>query len=98
MIDIIQSTTFKHWLSGLKDRHAAMRIHARIDRIGLGNFGDAKPVRDGIFEMRIDYGPGYRIYFMRRGMVVVVLLAGGNKNTQNADISRAIAIAKEWSD
>jgi len=63
-----------------------------------GNFGDVKPAREGISEMRIDYAPGYRIYFMQRGPVVVVLLAGGDKRTQDADIKAAIRIAKEWRD
>lgn len=97
MINIIQSETFKRWLSHMKDRRAAMRIHSRIDRAAYGNFGDVRVLRDGISEMRIDYGPGYRVYFMLRGSVVIVLLAGGDKSTQNADISRAITIAKEWS-
>lgn len=95
---LIQSATFKHWLAGLKDRRAAMRVHARIDRAACGNFGDIKKLWDGVIEMRIDYGPGYRIYFIRRGSVVVVLLSGGDKSTQDADIARAVAISKEWSD
>ncbi|MBF0176286.1 MAG: type II toxin-antitoxin system RelE/ParE family toxin [Magnetococcales bacterium] len=98
MVDMILGTTFRNWLSGLKDRRAAMRIHARIDLIGLGNFGDAKFVRGGIFELQVDYGPGYRVYFIRRELATVVLLAGGVKSTQDADIARAIAIAREWSD
>jgi putative addiction module killer protein len=98
MIDVIQSDTFKNWLSGLKDQRARARIQMRLDRLSLGNPGDVKPVREGISEMRIDYGTGYRVYFIRRGPVVVVLLSGGDKHTQDADIERAIAIAKEWSD
>lgn len=94
---IIQSTAFKQWFGGLRDRLARVRIQARIDRIQLGNPGDAKPVRDGIFEMRIHYGPGYRIYFLRDGESTVILLAGGDKSTQDADIKRAIVIAKQWS-
>jgi putative addiction module killer protein len=70
----------------------------RLDRLALGNPGDVKPVREGLSEMRIDYGPGYRVYFLRRGPLVVVLLAGGDKRSQDADIERAVAIAKEWSD
>ncbi len=97
MIEVIQSETFTRWLGKLKDRAAIMRINARIRRlIETGNFGDAKPVRDGVSEMRIDYGPGYRIYFIQSGPVFVVLLAGGDKSTQDADIKRAIEIAKEW--
>lgn len=97
MIEVIQSETFTRWLGKLKDRAAIMRINARIRRlIETGNFGDAKPVRDGVSEMRIDYGPGYRIYFIQSGPVLIVLLAGGDKSTQDADIKRAIEIAKEW--
>jgi len=72
------------------------RIAARIDRLALGNPGDVKPVGSGISEMRIDYGPGYRVYFMQRGSVVVVILCGGDKKTQAADIKRAIKIAADW--
>ena len=98
MIEIIQSETFKNWLFGLKDQRAMARIQMRLDRLALGNPGDVKPVREGLSEMHIDYGPGYRVYFLRRGSLVVVLLAGGDKRTQDADIERAVAIAKEWSD
>jgi len=97
MIEIIQSETFARWLGKLKDRAAVMRINARLRRLTeTGNFGDAKPVREGVSEMRIDYGPGYRLYFIQTGPVLVVLLAGGDKSTQDADIKRAIDIAKEW--
>lgn len=97
MIEVIQSETFSRWLGKLKDRAAVMRINARIRRLTeTGNFGDAKPVREGISEMRIDHGPGYRLYFIQSGPVLVVLLAGGDKSTQDADIGRAIEIAKEW--
>lgn len=99
MIEVIQSASFAAWLVKLKDRQARARINARIRRVAdSGNFGDAKPVRAGISEMRIDYGPGYRVYFERRGLVVVILLAGGDKRTQDADIERAIQLAKEWKD
>jgi putative addiction module killer protein len=97
MIDIEQSDTFKSWLANLKDRQAKARILMRLDRIALGNFGDIKPVREGIKEIRIDYGQGYRIYFIRQGQITIVLLAGGDKSTQNADIETAIALAKHWS-
>ncbi len=97
MIEVIQSETFARWLGKLKDRAAVMRINARIRRLTeTGNFGDAKPLREGVSEMRIDYGPGYRLYFIQSGPVLVVLLAGGDKSTQDADIKRAIEIAKEW--
>jgi putative addiction module killer protein len=99
VIEIIQSETFFRWLGKLKDRQAIARINARIRRLAeTGNFGDVKPVRDGVSEMRIDYGPGYRLYCMQRGSLLVVLLAGGDKRTQDADIKRAIEIANEWKD
>lgn len=97
MMEVIQSETFARWLGRLKDRVAVMRINARIRRLTeTGSFGDAKPVGEGISEIRIDHGPGYRLYFIRSGPVIVVLLAGGDKSTQDADIKRAIEIAKEW--
>ena len=99
MLEIIQSETFSRWIGKLKDRQAVARINARIRRLSeSGNFGDVKPAREGVSEMRIDYGPGYRLYLMQRGAVLVVLLAGGDKSTQDADIKRAIEIAKEWRD
>ena len=98
MFEIIQSETFNRWRSGLRDRQALARINARIRRLADGNPGDVKPVREGISELRIDHGPGYRVYFVRRGPLVIVLLAGGDKRSQDADIERAIAIAKEWKD
>ena len=98
MFEIIKSETFERWLLSLKDRMARIRIHVRIDRLADENPGDSKPVRDAISELRIDHGPGYRVYFTRRGPLVIVLLAGGDKRTQDADIERAIAIAKEWKD
>ena len=96
MFEIIQSETFQRWRAGLKDRQAVQRINARIGRLAIGNPGDVKAVREGISELRIDYGPGYRVYFMRSGPLVIVLLAGGDKRTQDADIARAIEIAKDW--
>lgn len=96
MFEIIQSDTFKRWRAGLKDRQAVLRINARLGRVADGNLGDVKSARDGVSELRIDYGPGYRVYFIRRGPLVIVLLAGGDKRTQDADIDRAIALSKEW--
>jgi len=96
MSEIIQSETFKRWRDGIKDRQALARINARIRRLAGGNPGDVKPVRAGVSELRIDYGPGYRVYFIRRGPLVIVLLAGSDKRTQDADIERAISIAEEW--
>jgi putative addiction module killer protein len=72
------------------------RIAARIDRLALGNPGDVKPIGSGISEMRIDYGPGYRVYFVQQGSTVVLILCGGDKRTQAADIKRAIKIAADW--
>jgi putative addiction module killer protein len=96
MIEILKSATFDKWLLGLRDRTARARIEARIVRMALGNPGDVKPVRNGINEMRIDYGPGYRVYFLQRGQTIIVLLAGGDKRTQDTDINRAIEIAHDW--
>ena len=96
MVEIVRSDTFDGWLRGLRDRQARARILVRIDRLGAGNPGDIKPVGGGVSEIRIDYGPGYRLYLMQKGTVLVVLLAGGEKSTQAADIARAKAIAQEW--
>lgn len=85
-------------MTGLRDIHARGRIAARLDRLAMGNPGDVKPVGSGVSELRIDCGPGYRVYFMQRGSVMIVLLCGGDKRTQAADIKRAIAIAKDWQD
>lgn len=98
MFEIRQSETFERWLLKLKDRTAMLRIQARIRRITTGNLGDWKLLREGVSEMRIDYGAGYRLYFMRKGTVVIVLLAGGDKRTQEADIASAIEISKDWKD
>jgi len=94
--EFLRSATFDAWLSGLRDRQARVRIAARIDRLSLGNPGDVKPVGSGISEMRIDYGPGYRVYFFQRGSTIVVILCGGDKRTQAADIKRAIRIVEDW--
>ena len=96
MFEIIKSDTFERWLIGLKDRQVRLRVQSRVDRLSEGNPGDAKPVGGGISELRIDFGPGYRVYFMKHGLLVIVLLAGGDKRTQQADIKRAIKIAKDW--
>ena len=98
VIEIVQSDTFSEWLGRLKDRQARARIQMRLDRMALGNPGDVKPVREGISEMRVDCGPGYRVYFIQRGQQRVVLLAGGDKRSQDADIERAIRIAMDWRD
>ncbi len=98
MVELIKSATFEQWLIGLRDLNAVARIQARLDRMAVGNAGDVKPVGAGISEMRIHHGPGYRVYFMQRGRLVVVLLAGGDKSTQASDIRKAKRIAGEWRD
>jgi putative addiction module killer protein len=96
MIEIIKSATFESWLVGLKDRQARLRVISRIERLSAGNPGDVKPVGAGVSELRLDHGPGYRVYLMQRGGLVIVLLAGGDKRTQEADIKLAIKIAQDW--
>ena len=89
MIEICQTATYLRWFAGLTDLKVCLRIDARIRRVSVGNFGDAKSVGGGVSELRIDYGPGYRIYFTRRSNAVVILLAGGDKRTQKADMEAA---------
>ena len=95
-MEVLKSTTFEAWFSGLRDRQAQARINARIRRLSLGNAGDVKLVGSGVSELRVDYGPGYRVYFIQRGDVLAVLLCGGDKRTQDVDIKLAIEIAKIW--
>jgi putative addiction module killer protein len=94
MMEVQQTDEFRNWLKGLKDDRAVKRIAQRIARVQSGLLGDAK-FFNGIGELRVDYGPGYRVYFVQRGRVLVILLCGGDKRTQDADIKRAIAMAKE---
>ena len=94
MIEILETGEYAVWFEGLRDRMAKTRILIRIRRVSLGNFGDVKPVGEGVSELRVDYGPGYRVYFLRKGEKLVVLLAGGDKRTQARDIQRAIALSK----
>lgn len=96
MPQVIQTEEFKEWLLGLKDRQAVQRVIARVERMALGNLGDVKPVGAGVSETRIDYGPGYRIYFAKHGEALIVLLAGGDKRTQDEDIKSAKALWKAW--
>jgi len=96
MLDIIQSDTFRKWLSGLRDINAKSRIHARLGRMAEGNFGDIKSLGNKLLEARIDYGPGYRLYYMREGMSIIVLLVGGDKRSQKKDIERAQRIMEAW--
>jgi putative addiction module killer protein len=96
MVELIKSATFDRWLISLRDRQAKARIEVRLRRLSLGNTGDVKPVGDGILEMRIDQGPSYRVYFMRRGMLLIVLLCGGDKSSQQKDIAQAKLIARQF--
>jgi putative addiction module killer protein len=87
---------FVDWFSGLRDRQARARIVARLERLELGNFGDCKGVGGGVVELRIDWGPGYRVYFGRDGQTVIVLLCGGDKRRQDADIEKAVELWQEY--
>ncbi len=95
MIEVRKTRIFSKWFDGLKDRRARSRIQARIDRVGMGHFGDIAPVGEGISELRIFYGPGYRVYFVQKGDVVVILLSGGDKSSQKSDIVKAKRIATQ---
>lgn len=95
MIEIRQTETYAKWFAGLKDRQARVRIDVRIRRLSLGNPGDVKPIGSGVSELRIDYGPGYRVYFLQRGPMLIVLLAGGDKGSQDRDIKKALELARE---
>lgn len=94
MIEIIETETFSLWMERLRDERAYARILARLHRFKQGNPGDVKPLREGISEIRIDVGPGYRVYFTRRGKQLVILLAGGDKRTQEKNIEKAIELAR----
>jgi putative addiction module killer protein len=96
MLEVLQSATFTKWFDSLRDRQARARIDARIARLRQGNHGDAKPLKGtgGVYELRVDYGPGYRMYYAQRGTTVVLLLCGGDKRTQDADVERASEMAK----
>lgn len=94
MVDVRQTETFARWFRKLRDRRAKARIQVRIDRLALGLTGDARPLGEGVSELRVDYGPGYRVYFVRRGDMLIVLLAGGDKASQDRDISTALALAR----
>jgi len=95
MIQIQTTEIFDAWFTSLKDKQAVARIQARIDRAEDGNFGDFSSVGDGILEMRIHYGPGYRLYFVQRGAELIILLMGGNKSTQEKDIRAAKQLARK---
>jgi putative addiction module killer protein len=95
MKTIHTTDVFDEWFVGLADRSGKFRVQARIDRAELGNFGDCGPVGEGVSEMRIHFGPGYRVYFVQRGIELVILLAGGDKSTQSSDIKTALKLARE---
>jgi putative addiction module killer protein len=94
MINILKTNTFSDWFTSLRDKRAQARIQVRIDRLSVGLFGDVK-FFDGIGEARIDYGPGYRVYFTRKGNEIIILLCGGDKRSQRRDIERALMMAKD---
>ena len=98
MIRLKQTDTFRKWLAKLRDERAVTAIASRIDRLAFGHAGDAELVGKGVGELRIHYGPGYRVYFQRRGDTIVVLLCGGDKSTQAKDIRTALLLAQEWTD
>ena len=98
MNEVRQTDEFRAWLAGVRDDKAVARIGGRIRRMEQGNPGDVKSIGRGLFEMRIDYGPGYRVYYVRRGQIVIVLLCGGDKRGQQRDIRRARALAATLED
>lgn len=98
MYSVLLTEEFKEWFAGLRDLKARARIDARVRRAELGNLSDVKSVGEGVSEMRVDHGPGYRLYFTRRGLELIVLLCGGDKRTQTADIKRAQKIVTELED
>lgn len=95
MIEVRQTAIFTKWLAELRDQSARSRILLRVRRLEQGNSGDVKPVGEGVSEMRIAYGPGYRVYFLNKGQAIIILLCGGDKRTQNEDIAKAKELAKE---
>lgn len=97
MFELKQTEIFRKWRMRLKDERARAMIASRLDRLAFGHAGDAAPVGDGISELRIHYGPGYRVYFERRGDVLIVLLCGGDKSSQARDIKLAKKLSQEWS-
>ena len=94
MIEVRKTSEFAQWLDGLRDIHARARVQSRIERLAAGNPGDVKPVGEGVSELRVDYGPGYRVYFVQKGSVSIILLAGGDKSTQARDIKTALRLAR----
>jgi len=95
MIELRKTEAYIRWLDSLRDVHARARVLVRIERLAAGNPGDVRPVGEGVSELRIDYGPGYRVYFKKQGRTIVVLLAGGDKRTQSRDIETALRLAQD---
>ena len=95
MVEIRKTAQFTQWFEALRDRAARVRIQARVDRLAVGNAGQHRALSGGVVEMKIDFGPGYRVYFAQRGAVLVVLLCGGDKSTQQRDIEAALAMARQ---
>ena len=95
MVEIRQTEVYSQWFNSLQDRQARARIDVRIRRLSLANPGDVKAVGEGVSELRIDYGPGYRVYFVQHGQTLVILLAGGDKRTQDKDIKAAQELARQ---
>lgn len=96
MYSVIETEQFSHWLTGLKDRPTRIRLQTRLRKAQLGNLGDVKPVGAGVYEMREFFGPGWRMYYVERSGALILMLGGGEKSHQAADIERAKALAKEW--
>ena len=94
MLQIRKTETFAQWLDGLRDVRARARVQVRVERLAAGNHGDVEPVGEGVSELRLDYGPGYRVYFKKHRREVVLLLAGGDKRSQSADIKTALRLAR----
>jgi putative addiction module killer protein len=94
MVEIRKTEVFSQWLDALRDIQARARVQARIERLAGGNPGDVEPVGEGVSELRINYGPGYRVYFKQRGRELIILLAGGDKSTQAKDIKAALRLAR----
>ena len=95
MIEVRKTETFAKWIDSLRDIRARARILVRIERLAAGNPGDVKPVGEGVSELRIDYGPGYRVYYKKRGQMLIILLAGGDKRTQSRNIKTALQLARD---
>ena len=94
MLEVRRTEVYARWLDGLKDIRARARVLVRVERLAAGNPGDVRPVREGVSELRIDYGPGYRVYFKRQGRTVIILLAGGDKRSQRDDVRTALRLAR----